>query len=229
MASRPMTDRHHDGDGKEAELRIHGISRRRLGTDGHGVTDLVAMAGCPLSCKWCLNKGLLSSAPTKEVSAEELLADVMQETCYFVATEGGVTFGGGEPMLQWREIAAFAEIKPDWMNLSVETSLQAPPETVAELVPATNFWLVDIKTLDASVYEDYAKGSIGGVLENLGLLLPVADRVRIRVPVIPGYKGRDVAEQEAGRIRRMGFSDIEVFDYIVRDGMRRTSVSDKSL
>ena len=198
-------------------MRIHGIVRRRLGTDGNGVTDLVAMAGCPLKCKWCMNKRTLSDTPTKEMSVEDFLTDVMQEACYFVATDGGVAFGGGEPLLQWQEIVEFADIKPDWVRLTVETALQAPPEAIDALMPVTDFWLVDIKTLDPSVYADYTSGALDVALSNLRRLLPVAAKVRVRVPAIPGYKSRKEAESEAERIRSMGFADVEVFDYVIRE------------
>ena len=197
-------------------MRIHGISRRKLGTDGHGVTDLVAMASCPLSCEYCLNRDILSEAPVRDVTPEWLLSSVMQEACYFVATGGGVAFGGGEPLLQWKEISKFASIRPDWMGLTVETALQAEPDAVRELLPVVGFWLVDIKTLDPATYELYAHGRLSVALSNLGILSDVADRVRVRVPTIPGIKGRDAAEQEASEIRAMGFGDTEVFDYVIR-------------
>jgi pyruvate formate lyase activating enzyme len=41
-------------------MQIYKIDRRRIGTDGKGITDLVAMVGCPLKCKYCINKELLS-------------------------------------------------------------------------------------------------------------------------------------------------------------------------
>lgn len=197
-------------------LRIHGISRRKLGTDGDGVTDLVSMAGCPLSCKWCLNKDVLASSPVKEVACERLLASVMQEACYFVATGGGVAFGGGEPLLQWQAIREFADIKPEWMHITVETALQVPPEAVEGLIDAVDFWLVDIKTLDASLYADYAGGDSEKSLSNLKLLLPVADKVRIRVPVMPGLKDEATARAEEQVIHGMGFADTDVFEYVIR-------------
>lgn len=198
-------------------MRIQGISRRKIGTDGHGVTDLVAMASCPLSCRYCLNKKVLAEHPVQEVTPTELLGKVAQEMCYFLATDGGVAFGGGEPLLQWKEILEFATaVKPDWMRVTIETALQAPAEAVSALLPVTDFWLVDIKTLDPSLYADYTGGSLSVALSNLKLLLPVAGRVRVRVPVIPGYKTKEAADSEATEIRRMGFSDIDVFDYVIR-------------
>lgn len=75
------------------------ICRHRIGIDGDGVTTLVGGAGCPLSCRWCLNKNELKNAVPEWVTAEELLSRVKQDDLYFRATGGGITFGGGEPLL----------------------------------------------------------------------------------------------------------------------------------
>ena len=47
------------------------IARHRMGTDGTGITTLVAGAGCPLHCKWCINRQLLHNAPSKETTPQE--------------------------------------------------------------------------------------------------------------------------------------------------------------
>ena len=75
------------------------LARLRIGIDGQGVTTLAAGAGCPLSCRWCINGKLLREAPAERVSAAELLERVRIDDLYFRATGGGVTFGGGEALL----------------------------------------------------------------------------------------------------------------------------------
>lgn len=195
-------------------MRIHGIARRRLGTDGQGVTDLVAMAGCPLSCAWCINKRLLSSGAVRDVAPEEILDSVMREACYFVATGGGVTLGGGEPLLQWREALRLAELRPGWMRLTIETSLQAPREVVEALAPLTDLWIVDIKSLDPTIYRDYAHGDASVMLGNLRALADAPGRVLARVPAIPGWKGEEAARREAEMLAGMGIGDVEVFGYV---------------
>lgn len=197
-------------------MKIHGIARRRLGTDGHGVTDLVAMAGCPLSCKYCLNGPLLANGNTKDITADALLASVMQEACYFVGTGGGVTFGGGEPLLQWEGVQEFAALRPDWMSLSIETSLQAPQHVIAALIPAVDLWIVDIKSLDPDTYHSYTGGDLSVALRNLKALVNVQDKVLVRVPIIPDYKDEATAQLEAQELKKMGFGRIEVFNYVVR-------------
>ena len=75
------------------------IVRLRMGIDGAGITTLVAGAGCPLRCRWCINSRLLEKAPVKEVTASELLERVRIDDLYFQVSGGGITFGGGESLL----------------------------------------------------------------------------------------------------------------------------------
>ncbi len=97
-----------------------GLSRLRMQTDGTGVTTLVAGAGCPLSCKWCINRRILSEKRAEFLSPQELFARVRCDDLYFRATGGGVTFGGGEPLLHAAFLAEFRALCPDW-RLTVET------------------------------------------------------------------------------------------------------------
>ena len=76
-----------------------GISRLRMGTDGHGVTTLVAFHGCPLRCKYCLNpQSLTDDAKVMVKTPEEVMQAIRKDELYYLATNGGVTFGGGEPL-----------------------------------------------------------------------------------------------------------------------------------
>ena len=75
-----------------------GISRLRMNTDGHGITTLVAFHGCPLNCKYCLNPQCLNPSFRKtQMSPNEVMSILKKDELYFLATKGGVTFGGGEP------------------------------------------------------------------------------------------------------------------------------------
>ena len=98
------------------------IARLRMGIDGEGVTSLIAGAGCPLSCKWCLNAPILQQSPAL-VSARELFERVKIDDLYFRATGGGVTFGGGESLPHAPFFRAFREICGDGWRIYAETSL----------------------------------------------------------------------------------------------------------
>ena len=77
---------------------IFAIIRHRIPTDGDGVTTLVGLKGCPLACKYCLNPQC-GTAKSERLTADELYEKVRIDDLYFIATGGGITFGGGEPLL----------------------------------------------------------------------------------------------------------------------------------
>ena len=76
------------------------INRHRITTDGDGITTLVTFYGCPLRCKYCLNPVCFApDTPRTDLTPDELYRMVMIDDLYFIASGGGVTFGGGEPLL----------------------------------------------------------------------------------------------------------------------------------
>ena len=106
-------------------------SRLRMQTDGQGVTTLVCFHGCPLRCHWCLNP--FSFAPeTKRtmMTPEALYEQVRIAQLYFLATGGGITFGGGEPLLYTDFLREFRHICGEHWQLCAETSLNVPWENV---------------------------------------------------------------------------------------------------
>lgn len=197
-------------------MDIYGIFRKKFNTDGPGITDLVGLAKCPLHCKYCLNKKTIESNITRSVSNEELFEDVMHEFCYFIATGGGITFGGAEPLLQWKEILEFSKLVPKPISINIETSLQIEKEAIENLISTIDFWLIDIKTLDNDLYKQYTGGDNKIVLDNLNVLLKVQDKCKIRIPIIPNYKNKEVALKEAKKIKELGFTNVEVFTYVIR-------------
>ncbi len=96
---------------QEVKAPIIGIDRHRLTTDGEGVTTLVAFHGCPLHCKYCLNPQCLSpDGVLRTITPSELYSEVEIDDLYFVATGGGICFGGGEPLLHSKFIEEFVKI-----------------------------------------------------------------------------------------------------------------------
>lgn len=137
-------------------IPVIGVSRHRLGTDGNGVTTLVAFHSCNLRCKYCLNPEALGSAEgLRRYTPESLYEKVKVDDLYFRSTGGGITFGGGEPCLQTEFIVRFRELcGSDW-KIRLETSLNAPYSNLMKLIPVVDEWIFDIKTDDRDVYERY--------------------------------------------------------------------------
>jgi len=195
------------------------INRHRLTTDGEGVTTLVAFHGCPLHCQYCLNAQCLQADGVWcRLTPGELYSEVEIDDLYFVATGGGICFGGGEPLLRSDFIKAFAEImNPEW-KLTIETSLNVPLENVKAIASLVQMWYVDIKDMNPDIYKAYGCKENKQVVSNLQWLAAngYADKVIIRLPLIPEYNTDDDRQRSQQQLEEMGFTNFDKFNYIVR-------------
>ena len=195
------------------------INRHRLTTDGEGVTTLVGFHGCPLHCEYCLNAQCLQADGVWcRLTPGELYSEVEIDDLYFVATGGGICFGGGEPLLRSDFIKAFAEImNPEW-KLTIETSLNVPLENVKAIASLVQMWYVDIKDMNPDIYKAYGCKENKPVVSNLQWLAAngYADKVIIRLPLIPEYNTGEDRQQSQQQLEEMGFTNFDKFNYIVR-------------
>ncbi len=195
------------------------INRHRLTTDGEGVTTLVGFHGCPLHCEYCLNAQCLQADGVWcRLTPGELYSEVEIDDLYFMATGGGICFGGGEPLLRSDFIKAFAEImNPEW-KLTIETSLNVPLENVKAIASLVQMWYVDIKDMNPDIYKAYGCKENKQVVSNLQWLAAngYADKVIIRLPLIPEYNTDEDRQQSQQQLEEMGFTNFDKFNYIVR-------------
>ena len=195
------------------------INRHRLTTDGEGVTTLVGFHGCPLHCQYCLNPQCLQADGVWcRLTPGELYSEVEIDDLYFVATGGGICFGGGEPLLRSDFIKAFAEImNPEW-KLTIETSLNVSLENVKAIASLVQMWYVDIKDMNPDIYKAYGCKENKQVISNLQWLAAngYADKVIIRLPLIPEYNTDEDRQQSQQQLEEMGFTNFDKFNYIVR-------------
>lgn len=204
---------------EKQRAKIIGIARHRLSTDGDGVTTLVAFHGCPLRCRYCLNPQSLGDGKRfREYSPEQLYAETRIDELYFIATNGGVTFGGGEPCLRPQFIREFRELcGPEW-QLNLETSLNVPVANIEALLPVVNTLIIDIKDMTPDIYRDYTGQSNALVLENLRL---IADTGRqsdciVRIPLIPKFNTDSDRDASRKALEALGFTRFNLFTYQIR-------------
>lgn len=190
------------------------VSRLRMEIDGEGVTTLIAGAGCPLSCKYCINKAVLQTPP-KSVAAEELYDKVKIDDLYFQATGGGVTFGGGESLLHAEFIRKFRTLCQDRWHIYAETSLNVPSELVRIAASCVDGFIVDVKDMNPEIYRAYTSRDNAQVIENLKLLLKLVgqERIFVRIPLIPNYNTADDQQNSIAALKSLGLTRFDVFTY----------------
>ena len=198
--------------------KIFGIGRHRLTTDGEGVTTLVTFNGCPLRCKYCLNKTSWDMDKGRDYTPELLFEEVKIDQLYFLATHGGITFGGGEPLLQKEFIKEFRALCGSQWQIVVETCLNVPSEIVEEMHTILDGYIVDVKDMNSEIYLAYTGKENTLTLKNLEWILQHSDpeRIKVRVPHIPEFNTDEDVAKSVECLKAMGVVDIDEFDYVIR-------------
>ena len=175
--------------------------------DGPGIRVTFFMKGCPLSCWWCHNPEGISPEKQKVVQARRVgdreftaveevgklysVGDILEiadkEMIFIQQSNGGVTFSGGEPMMQSEFLAeALEACRKNGYHTAVDTSGYASPENYVKIMPFTDLVLFDLKHLDPSRHLELTGVSNIGILYNLKLIVNSGKDVMIRIPVVPG-------------------------------------------
>lgn len=167
--------------------------------DGPGIRTTIFLKGCPLRCTWCHNPEGISPLPQEmkkkngetvicgyEISAEELASLILKNKEIYTLNDGGVTFTGGEPLLQSVFLeAVLKRIKPQ-IHTTLETSGYAKREIFKNIVPLFDLVLMDLKHTDADMHKKYTGVDNRIILENLKFLCESDTDFIIRIPLIPG-------------------------------------------
>lgn len=194
-----------------------GIDRHRIGRDGQGVTTLVCAYGCPLRCKMCLNpQSLRDNTAVQRYTVEGLHDKIKLDNLYFLATGGGITFGGGEPLMYAEFINEFGRLcQPGW-KINIETSLNVSEDKVGLAALVADTFIVDIKDMNPAIYKAYTGADNARVINNLSLLIDMigADNIVARVPLIKNYNTVNDCDKSEQLLRQMGITQIDRFEYI---------------
>lgn len=120
-------------------------------------------------------------------TAEELYNELMKDAPFW-GKEGGVTFSGGEPLLQIEALeSVLAALKQKGVDLCAETALYVPPSAVKTAVKYFDELYVDVKLLDADGVRNVLGGDLDVYLYNLDILAASGQPVCLRHPQIKGY------------------------------------------
>jgi len=127
----------------------------------------------------------------KEMTGEDVLAEVLKDKPFYETSHGGMTISGGEPMQQFeftRELLHAA--KQAGLHNCLDTCGFAPLEHYRTLLPDVDLFLYDLKETDPARHEQYTGVPLQPILDNLKALDADGAQISLRCPIIPGLNDR---------------------------------------
>ena len=165
--------------------------------DGPGIRTTVFLKGCPLTCQWCHNPEGQSRRSQvmhglggdrlagTEYTSVELATLLNQQAAILNANEGGVTFSGGEPLLQAQFVAEVID-RLEAVHTLLDTSGYGEEVDLRLLLQRVDLVYYDIKLIDRDAHRHYTGVPNDRILNNLNVLAASGVPYVIRVPLVPG-------------------------------------------
>ncbi|EHR6435089.1 glycyl-radical enzyme activating protein [Vibrio parahaemolyticus] len=120
--------------------------------------------------------------------SDDLFEVLMRDKPFYDQSQGGVTFSGGEPLMQADLVAELAQrLHDNQVSTAIESCMHVPWKNVEKAAQHIDCWLADLKHTDEEKFLSWAKGSLKRIKDNFRKLAPIAKRIVIRVPVVPGF------------------------------------------
>ncbi len=167
-------------------LRVH--SFESLGTyDGPGIRLVAFLQGCNFKCLYCANPDTIELKGGKETSAEEIVAMAKNQKPFF-GKKGGLTFSGGEPLVQAKELIPVVKaLKSEGFHVCIDTNGSILNDFVKELMQYVDIVLMDIKHMDNTKHNKLVGKNNDRTLAFAQYLNEINKAVWLRYVLVPGY------------------------------------------
>ena len=154
--------------------------------DGPGVRVVVFLQGCPLRCLYCHNPENLSLKTQKTLMTPEEVVEKIQRYSTYFGKDGGVTFSGGEPLLQSEFLLETLKLcKKNKINTAIDTSGCA--DAFEEILDYVDTVILDIKAIDGDKYKKLTSQKIDKFENFLEVCQQKKKKLWIRQVIIPGF------------------------------------------
>ena len=191
--------------------RIFDIQRYSI-HDGPGIRTIVFLKGCYLRCRWCCNpesqeykiqEMIQDGKPRiigRDVTVSEVMDEIRQDAIYYHRSGGGITLSGGECMAQPEFSEALLRAVHEYgYTTAIESTAFASREVIDRLLPHVDYFLLDVKHIDAEKHRAFCGHSNEKILDNIRYIAENANDLIIRVPTVPTFN--DTPEEIAAIAR----------------------------
>ena len=165
--------------GKITDLETMGL------VDGPGMRLVLFMSGCRLRCLYCHNPETWDiNNFTRELSSEDVLKQYQKYASYYGET-GGVTFSGGEPLLQSEFVLETAKLlKANGIHVALDTAGVA--DNYDEILDVVDLVILDVKAVDETEYQKVTGAGIEKFKNFLETCISKNKKLWLRQVIVPG-------------------------------------------
>ena len=152
----------------------------------------------------------------RAMTVDEVMDEVEKDVIFYDESGGGVTFSGGEPLMQPDFLLGLLDqCRSRRIHSAVDTSCYAEPEIVESVGEKADLFLCDLKHMDSSVHERFAGAGNRLILQNVELLSKMGKEIVIRIPIVPGFNDEreniEAAAEFAASLQ--GVSRVDILPY----------------
>jgi len=124
----------------------------------------------------------------QRLTAAEVMTQVKKDTIFYDQSGGGVTFSGGEPLMQPEFLfSLLVACRTEGIRTAVDTTCYADPQVIHHVAEIADLFLCDIKHMDGHLHQQLTGVDNKQILSNIRMLSTIAKEVYVRIPIIPGF------------------------------------------
>jgi len=161
----------------------------------------------------------------RNMTVSEVIAEIEKDVIFYDQSGGGVTFSGGEPLMQPDFLLTLLNrCRAKKVNTAIDTSCYAEPEIVQKVVDKADLFLCDIKHMNNEMHERFTGVGNKLILDNIRFISQAGKKIVIRIPIIPGFNDETANIQATGSfaasLQRLDRIDILPFN---RGGIEKSA------
>lgn len=152
----------------------------------------------------------------REMTVDEVMIDIGRDVVFFDQSHGGVTFSGGEPLLQPDFLGALLQAcKEREIHTALDTCGFATWKTLESIRPYVDLFLYDLKLMDSTQHQRFTGVPNELILKNLQMLSKAGHNIILRVPIVPGINDDDQNVRQIGAYARdsLGLNRLDILPY----------------
>ena len=183
--------------------------------DGPGTRMTVFMSGCPLRCQYCQNPDTWKMRDGQPVYLQAMIDKVARYQNLFKATGGGITFSGGESMMQAAFVSrVFRAAKEMGVHTCLDTSGFLNRNYTDDMIDDIDLCLLDVKSGDEETYKEVTGGTLAPTIAFGKRLAERGSKIWVRFVLVPGLTDSEENVEKVAEVCEQFKDAIEHIDVL---------------